>query len=161
MNKFLFDRNQKGTPLELLIADYWHSIGIPFGFNPYSGTDDPRREDYDLYLGQPEAATLFEAKMDWGSGITGNIFVEEKALANTKASKIVYGRLLIDVFDRTRLVEMYNARCQGMHVYKHVITGGDQAHNPGMLLNWKDCKANSQPLWAVTKQLRQRHEVHH
>jgi hypothetical protein len=94
-------------------------------------------------------------KMDWQSGITGNIFCEEKALYNSKADKFIYGRLFLDVFDRQRLLEMYQARAQGMHVYKHV-TGGDQTHNPGMLLNWQAVKENSIPYWAMRKQLTQR-----
>ena len=154
MNKFDFDNQQKGSPLELLIADDLHFHQIPFGFNPFTGTEDPRRQDYDLYTGQPDEATLFELKMDWQSGITGNIFVEEKALYNSKADKFVYGRLFLDVFDRQRLIEMYQAREQGMHVYKRV-TGGDQAHNSGMILNWRAVKENSIPYWAMRKQLTQ------
>jgi len=53
--KFLYDRDQRGTPLELAIADSLHYHNIPFGFNAHSGTKDPRREDYDIYTGQPAA----------------------------------------------------------------------------------------------------------
>ena len=101
--------------------------------------------------------------MDWGSAFSGNIFVEEKALKNSRAHKFVYGRLFLDVFDRQHLLEMYHAkqrtrRPDGSYMetdlYRH-LTGGDQANNRGMLLTWKDVKDNSIPFWVVTKQLKQ------
>ena len=102
--------------------------------------------------------------MDWGSAFTGNIFVEEKSIKNSQAHKFVYGRLFLDVFDRQRLLEMYHAkqrtrRADGSFMetdlYRH-LTGGDQASNRGMLLDWKTVKANSQPFWVLSKQLTQR-----
>src|SRR5438876_118847 len=87
---FFQDRDQRGKPLELLVADYFHNKQIPFGFNPFSETADPRREDFDLYTGQPEEAILWEVKMDWASALTGNIFVEEKTLRNTQAHKMAF-----------------------------------------------------------------------
>jgi hypothetical protein len=157
--KFLFDRDQRGTPLELLIAQDLYDRQIPFGFNPHSGTEHPAREDFDIYVGQPSAPLLLlETKMDWHSGLTGNIFIEEKTLRNTKANRILYGRLILDVFDTDRLRQMYEERLENptwddrraawqMYRYKHVSTGGDQANNPGMLLGWKDVKENSHPYW--------------
>lgn len=92
--------------------------------------------------------------MDWGSALSGNIFVEQKTLNNTKASKMAFGRLFIDVFDTDKLRDMYQARNAKLYVYKHVI-GGDQADNRGMLLDWRASKENSQPFWLLTKQLTQ------
>jgi len=90
--------------------------------------------------------------MDWQSGITGNIFVEEKTLNNTKAQKITFGRLFIDVFETDRLRAMYAAQNGKLFAYKHVI-GGDQVNNRGMLLDWRACKDNSKPFWLEVKQL--------
>ena len=68
-NKFTFDRDQRGQPLEILVASHLHNLGLPIGYNPASGTDDPSREDYDLYVGQPDNnPLLLETKMDWQSG---------------------------------------------------------------------------------------------
>ncbi len=92
--------------------------------------------------------------MDWASAVTGNIFVEGKTLNNTKASKMAFGRLFIDVFDTDKLRDMYMARNGKLYAYKHII-GGDQANNRGMLLDWRTCKENSQPLWIAVKQLMQ------
>ena len=92
--------------------------------------------------------------MDWASAITGSLFVEEKTLNNTKASKMAFGRLFIDVFDTDTLRQMYIARNGKLYAYKHII-GGDQADNRGMLLDWRACKENSQPFWQLTKQLTQ------
>lgn len=133
---------------------------MPVGFNPCSGTEDPRREDFDIYVGNPEDnPLLLEAKMDWASGITGRIFIEEKTLRNTKAHKFVIGRLLLDVFDTERLRQMYDEKLPVANKwdgqfdkYKKVV-GGDQANNKGMLLGWQDCKANSTPFWALAKSL--------
>ncbi|SRR5579883_1043358 len=169
MSNFFKDRDERGAPLEILIANDFHARGIPVGFNPASGTEDPTREDYDLYTGLPGAATFWEVKMDWMSGLTGRTFIEEKTLRNTKASKMIVGRLMLDVFDVQRLREMFDERLQTpvyderksiwlMTRYKHVI-GGDQADNMGMLLDWRDVKANSRPLWAVTKELKQNAHV--
>jgi hypothetical protein len=86
------------------------TIRPPAGYNPASGTEDPRREDYDLYAGPQGQETFFEAKMDWQSGITGRVFVEEKTLRNTKADKVIIGRLLLDVFEplaKTALSVLY------------------------------------------------------
>jgi len=137
------------------MADHFHNRQIPFGFNQFSETEDPRREDFDIYTGQPHNPLLWEIKMDWLSAITGNLFVEEKTLNNTKAHKIAYGRLFIDVFDTDRLRQMYEAFDHGVYKYRHVI-GGDQANNRGMLLGWKDCKDNSKPFWLAVKELTQR-----
>jgi hypothetical protein len=164
MSDFFADRDLRGKPLELLAADHFHKLNIPFGFNPHSETDNPHREDFDLYTGQPEAPLLWEFKMDWLSAITGNVFVEEKALRNTLAHKIAVARLFIDVFDADRLRQLYEAknrvrRADGgfseQYLYKHLV-GGDQANNIGMLLDWKTVKANSEPFWLVSKQLRER-----
>jgi len=162
LSDFYRDRDQRGAPLEELIVQHLYSQGIPVGFNPFSGTEDPRREDFDIYVGQPEDnPLLLEVKMDWGSAFTGNIFVEEKAIRNSKAHKFVYGRLFLNVFDRQHLLEMYHAkqrtrRADGSYMerdlYRH-LTGGDQASNRGMLLDWKTVKANSQPFWVLSKQL--------
>jgi hypothetical protein len=101
--------------------------------------------------------------MDWQSGITGRVFIEEKTLRNTKASKVVIGRLLLDVFDVERLKALYNAKDRisrgdgtfaEQYRFKHLV-GGDQADNRGMLLDWRVCKENSQPFWLVAKQLTQ------
>lgn len=128
-----------------------------------SGTDDPRREDYDLYAGPEGQETFIEAKMDWQSGITGRVFIEEKTLRNTKASKMIVGRLIIDVFDVDHLRELYNAKnrvARGdgtfaeQYTFKHV-SDGDQAGNMGMLLDWKVCKEHSTPFWRVAKELTQ------
>lgn len=90
--------------------------------------------------------------MDWQSAISGNIFVEEKALRNTKSDKIAYGRLFIDVFERERLIEMYNRKAGKLPAFRHVV-GGDQAGNMGILLDWRACKDNSKPFWLATKEL--------
>jgi len=137
---------------------------LPVGYNPASGTDDPTREDYDLYVGEPNNNPLLvETKMDWQSGITGRTFVEEKTLRNTKAHKVIIGRLLLDVFDTKTLIALYDAKSKtrrydgssfDQYVYKHV-SGGDQANNMGMLLDWKACKEHSTPFWRVAKNLRQ------
>jgi hypothetical protein len=102
--------------------------------------------------------------MDWASGITGRVFIEEKTLRNTKAHKVVIGRLVLDVFDTEHLIKMYDERLTE-HLwdgkqwqtdkYRKVI-GGDQANNKGMLLDWKVCKENSTPFWVVAKELTQR-----
>lgn len=165
MSDFFSDRDLRGKPLELLAADHFHQKGIPFGFNHFFETEDPRREDFDIYTGQPEDnPLLWEFKMDWMSAITGNVFIEEKTLRNTKAHKMAIGRLFIDVFDTQRLIELYSLKNRiprgdgtfsEQYVYKHLI-GGDQANNRGMLLDWKTIKANSTPFWVVSKQLKQR-----
>lgn len=155
MSDFYHDRDKRGEPLEILIANHLAQKQIPFGFNPFSKTDDARREEYDIYIGQPENdPILLEVKLDWLSAITGNLFIEEKTLRNTHAHKIAYGRLFIDVFDTEKLRQMYALRNSQFYAYKHVI-GGDQPDNRGMLLDWKACKANSQPFWLATKQLTQ------
>lgn len=154
-SNFYSDRDERGAPLETLIVSHFHSLGIPVGYNPASGTDDPSREDYDVYAGPQGQETFFEAKLDWASAFTGNIFVEEKSLRNSKADKFIYGRLLLNVFDRLRLLEMYEAREHGVHLFRHVV-GGDQANNRGMLLPYKAVKENSQPLWMATRELTQR-----
>jgi len=92
--------------------------------------------------------------MDWTSAISGNIFVEEKTLNNTKAQKMAFGRLFIDVFDTDTLRQLYGARNGGVYAYKHV-SGGDQADNRGMLLDWRACRQYSQPFWQFVKQLKQ------
>jgi hypothetical protein len=163
MSDFFADRDLRGKPLELLAADHFHNLNIPFGFNPHSETDNPHREDFDLYTGQPEDPLLWEFKMDWLSAITGNVFVEEKTLRNTKAHKVAIGRLFIDVFDTAKLIELYNAKNRTRrpdgsfsetYLYKHLV-GGDQANNRGMLLDWKTVKENSTPFWVVSKSLKQ------
>lgn len=165
MSNFFKDRDERGAPLEILIAQHFHNLGIPVGFNPYSGTEDPRREQYDIYAGRPDAETFLEIKMDWASGISGNIFVEQKTLKNTLAQKMVFGRLIIDVFDTDKLRQMYGEKLAQpifnerkgewqMDKYRKII-GGEQANNRGMLLSWRDCKDNSQTLWLLTKQLKQ------
>jgi hypothetical protein len=87
------------------------------------------------------------------SALTGNIFVEEKTLANTKADKIVYARLFLNVFETERLKAMYTTQARGMYQYKHV-TGGDQADNRGMLLRFDDIKANSEPWYSFRNRLK-------
>jgi hypothetical protein len=130
LNNFYSDRDQRGAPLEELIGSYFHSRNIPFGFNPFTGTEDPRREDYDLYTGHPDEPLLWEVKMDWQSGLTGNVFVEEKSLFNSRAQKMAVGRLFIDVFDIDHLRGMYKAKAGKLDLYRHVI-GGDQSGNHG------------------------------
>ena len=165
MSDFFADRDLRGKPLELLAADHFHKLQVPFGFNPYSETQDPRREDFDLYTGQPQDPLLWEFKMDWLSAITGNVFIEEKTLRNTKADKMAIGRLYIDVFETAKLKELFNAknrirRPDGTYseqfVHKHLV-GGDQVTNMGMLLDWKTCKEHSKPFWLVSRELTQRH----
>jgi hypothetical protein len=92
--------------------------------------------------------------MDWQSGITGRVFIEEKTLRNTKSDKFVIGRLLLDVFDTERLRQMYAEKVpnSGLDKYRKVV-GGDQANNRAMLLDWKTCKDNSSPFWAAAKSL--------
>ena len=162
-NKFLFDRDQRGAPLELAIADSLHYRNIPFGFNPYTGTEDPRREDYDFYIGQPGAEAFWEAKMDWVSAFSKNLFIEEKTLRNTKADKFAIGLLYVHTFDTKELVDLYNAkqkvrRADGtfaeQYLYKHVA-GGDQAGNMGMLLPREVTKTVGQPFWKATRELTQ------
>jgi hypothetical protein len=101
--------------------------------------------------------------MDWLSGITGNTFIEEKTLRNTKAHKMIVGRLLLDSFDMAHLREQYNAKNRvsrgdgtfaEQYRYKH-LCGGDQADNRGMLLDWRTVKAESQPFWLTTRELMQ------
>ena len=48
--------------------------------------------------------------MDWASGLTGRVFIEEKTLRNTRAHKFIIGRLLLDVFDTERLRQMYDEK---------------------------------------------------
>jgi hypothetical protein len=161
--QFLYDRDVRGHLLEELLVNQLYQLQIPVGYNPYSNSNDPRREDYDFYAGPQGSEMFFEAKMDFQSAFTGRIFVEEKAIRNSKAHKFVYGRLFLDVFDRQHLLEMYHAkqrtrRADGSYMerdlYRH-LTGGDQVSNRGMLLDWKTVKANSQPFWLVIKQLKQ------
>jgi hypothetical protein len=105
-----------------------------------------------LYVSEPDNNPLLvETKMDWQSGITGRIFVEEKTLRNTKAHKVIIGRLILDTFDTKTLIALYDAREKikrldgsyfEQYVYKHV-NGGDQPDNKGMLLDWKVCKEHS------------------
>ena len=99
--------------------------------------------------------------MDWQSGITGRVFVEEKTLRNTKASKVVIGRLVLDTFDTKSLIALYDAKSRirnldgssfEQYVFKHV-SGGDQQGNMGMLLDWKACKEHSTQFWRVAKEL--------
>ncbi len=136
---------------------------MPVGYNPHTGTDDPRREDYDLYAGPQGTETFFEVKMDWMSGLTGRTFIEEKTLRNTKAGKMIVGRLLLDVFEMERLKALYNAKNRvqrgdgsfaEQYVHRHVA-GGDQPGNMGMLLDWRTAKAESQPFWLATRELTQ------
>ena len=153
MSNFFVDRDERGAPFENLIVQHIYERGIPVGFNPFSGTEDPRREDFDIYIGHPsDSPLLVEAKMDWGSGLSGNIFVEEKTLNNTKSHKVAFGRLIIEVFDTDQLRELYMARNGKIYAYRHV-SGGDQADNRGMLLDWRACKQYSQPFWQFVKQL--------
>lgn len=161
MSKFDHDNLAKGQPLENLVADYFHNRGIPFGFNPYTGTDDPRRADFDLYTGQPEDATLWEAKMDWLSGITGNYFIEGKSLENTKAQKFIIARPWITVFHTDQLRALYNAKNRvrrddgtfaEQYHYKHV-QGGDQASNEGVIVPCKEANQFGKPLWEAVKTL--------
>lgn len=154
-NKFLFDRDQRGAPLELAIAASLHYRNIPFGFNPYTGTEDPRREDYDFYTGQPGTETFWAAKMDWMSCFTKNLFIEERTLRNTKADKFAIGLLYVHTFDTKELPDLYNVkqkvRCTDgtfaeQYLYKHVA-GGDQAANMGTLLPREVAKTVGQPFW--------------
>ncbi len=161
--KFLYDRDVRGHLLEELLVNHFDQRGYPVGYNPYSGTEDPRREDYDFYVGAHGQEVLFEAKMDFQSAFTSNVFIEEKTLRNTKAHKMVIGRLILDTFDIPHLIELYNAKNRTrrpdgtfaeQYVHKH-LCGGDQANNRGMLLDWKTCKENSRPLWLETRELKQ------
>jgi hypothetical protein len=76
---------------------------------------------------------------------------------------MIVGRLLLDVFDVEHLRTLYNAKTRiargdgsfaEQYLYKHV-TGGDQANNMGMLLDWRACKENSTPFWVAAKQVMQ------
>ena len=87
------------------------------------------------------------------SALTGNIFVEEKTLQNTKADKMVFARLFLNVFDTERLKAMYAEQGHGIYRYKHVV-GGDQANNRGMLLRGDDIKTNSEPWYSFKNRLK-------
>jgi hypothetical protein len=76
---------------------------------PNTGTEDLRREDYDLYIGQLGAETLFAVKMHWMGAFTRNIFIEEKTLRNTKAQKMAIGLLYVHTFDVDQRRDSYGA----------------------------------------------------
>lgn len=145
----------------MLIADYFYNRQIPFGFNPATGTDDPTREDYDIYAGPQGKETFFEVKMDFLSAITSNYFLEGKTLRNTKADKFIIARPWITVFDTERLREFYNAKNRvhredgsfaEQYQYRHVV-GGDQADNEGVIVPCKEANQFGKPLWEATKEL--------
>lgn len=163
MSKFTHDNLEKGQPLELLVADFLNYRQIPFGFNPYTGTDDPRREDYDIYAGPKNAETFYEVKMDWLAALSGNFFFEKKAIYNTKADKFIVARPWITVFDTQRIREFFEAknrvrRLDGTYseqpLYKHV-QGGDQAGNEGVLVPCKEANQFGKPLWEAVRELTQ------
>lgn len=160
--KFLYDRDVRGHVLEELIVSYLHNRGIPTGYNRYSGTDDLRREWWDLYMGDPEVnPTTVEVKLDWQSAFSGNLFVEEKAVRNSHAHLFVYGKLLLQTYRRDQLLAMLEAkntfhRPDGTTFEQFVYprkAGGDQEYNQGILLNYDLQKQHSQPFWKAVQQL--------
>lgn len=143
------------------MADYFHNRQIPFGFNPASETEDRRREDFDLYTGSPENPLLWELKMDWLAGITGNYFFERKSIFNTKAQKFLVARPWITVFDTEQVRAFYEAKLANptwdegrsqwqKYLYKHV-SGGDQADNEGVLVPCREADGFGRRLWDVAR----------
>jgi hypothetical protein len=128
-----------------LLLTILKSWGIPCGLNPYSGTEDPRRADYDVWLYSPDSLTI-EVKNDEMSYATGNVCIELAALHHSKAGLFAYflpfqvaGRkkLYVHAFfpqELSTLTIATKLTPQGrFYTYRHTRVG-DQENNVGVLV---------------------------
>jgi hypothetical protein len=147
-----------GKPFEYFVADYFRSQGLEenkdFGFNPASGTDDPKRADYDLWL----HSFLLECQMDYYSKKSKRFAIERKKLETSKADYWIQGfywagkayALALEDYEMKILFSRY------AYTYRRM---GQWEDTYGVLVPLTELKFIGQPLASFTKQLTQQYEV--
>ena len=124
-------QNAIGKYLETAFEDALTEASIPFSRNPYTGTDNPHRADYDhvLHIGN---GLLIEEKANPAADSTGNIAVETDILTVSKAhyfliayiTKGAWGAQVIDRHDIYTLLNSTVSTINGRtHKYKRVAAG--------------------------------------
>ena len=156
----MYDRDKKGQPFEQQVISILRQFGLPCGSNPYSKTDDIRREWYDIWV-YSENGLWLECKKDQKSGVYQNICVELHSLEVSKAWYFIYGfpfkgQLYIHAFERTELQRLVNQAIltwEGrVWRYKRVQTG-DQSDNISALIPLSLTHQYGQPFGKLLEQL--------
>jgi hypothetical protein len=140
IHKFFLDRS-RGESLEDKIVLALSRWGIEAGRNPYSGTEDSRRGDYDVWFVLGTSTYTIEAKLDSMAHKTGNFCIELEATAHSKASLFVYGlpaaKLYLHAFTKSELEGLIGATTyrpgQGRLLLYRRIRIGDQPDNLGIV----------------------------
>lgn len=141
MSNFYASRDYIGTPFEERVLRVLKDWQLPCGTNPYSKTEDLRRQDYDIWVYSPNALWL-ECKLDYASKRTGNFCVELHSLEVSKAGYFIYGFptkdcLYIHAFERRELERLVNKNILTFGGRKYVYPRrqtGDQRHNISSLI---------------------------
>lgn len=159
---FFRDRDYIGTPFEERVLRILKDWKLPCGTNPYSKTEDPRRQDYDIWVYSPDSL-LLECKLDVASQRTGNFCVELHSLEVSRASHFIYGFptktcLYIHAFERRELERLVNKnilRFGGrQYVYPRRQTG-DQPDNISSLIPVSVTHKVGQPFGRLLETLKQ------
>ena len=101
--------------------------GFEAGSNPFSGTADPARADYDIYFDSGPDRIYLEAKNDLRSATTPFFCLERKAIEHSLAPLFVYhirNPDLIWCFHRWELDDLLNSPS-----YRHIAAGQYQEEN--------------------------------
>lgn len=130
-------QNRIGHVIEEAFETLLSDAGLPWARNPFTGTEDERRKDYDIRVGQ----ALVECKANPATTKTGNICLETDILENSKAHYFLIAFPVVGgwhghVLDRTDIETLLKATkltFQGRTwKYKRVPAG--QYHQENMLV---------------------------
>lgn len=159
-SNFFYDRDHIGTPFEERVLTILQNRGLPCGTNPFSKTEDIRREWYDVWVYSEDGLWL-ECKKDKKSEIYQNVCVELHSLEVTKAGYFIYGFptkdcLYIHAFETAELRKLVNQTILTFSGriwrYKRVQTG-DQATNISSLIPVSLTHKVGQPFGRLLEQL--------
>jgi hypothetical protein len=160
MSDFYRTRDERGAPVEYIVAELCRLRKMSFELNPAPEEDYAGRAAYDIEI----EGVLCDIKSDWLSGATRNIAVELASLEHTSSLAFIYALpypsgLYFHVFPVATLKELYNERV-GLPMefqpwrFPHKIVG-DQSTNYAVLLPRDITKTVGLPFWEWAQNIKQ------
>lgn len=158
MSDFYKTLNERGQPVEYIVAELCKLRKLSFELNPSPKSDYEGLASYDINI----EGVLCDIKADWMSWVTRNIAVELASLEHTSSYAFIYALPMpsgihFHCFPVQTLKDLYEARISlpsGMEQwqYPHKIIG-DQANNVAVILPRDITKTVGLPFWLWSKQL--------